>query len=180
MRTYLPSIGFWFAAVPSFLLAGRAVWEQTVLSWERGPQMVGFSLMHSGLGVVLAFACYGAMGWVLLTLVLAVSSTRRHVPTVVGAVVVGAALALVFLPYGTWVRVFAGRIAGGPHAAEFLVHMAALGELSAVRALLDQGVPVNASGHAGIRPIVAAENANQPAMREYLVSRGARHKGDEQ
>lgn len=77
-------------------------------------------------------------------------------------------------------QLFAPRIAAGPYAVEFLVHMAALGKLSAVEALLDRGVPVNASGKDGIRPLVAAENANQPAMREYLVSRGARYKSDEQ
>ena len=150
------------------------------MSWERGPQMVGFSLLHSGLGVALLFACYGAIGWVLFTLLRALSPTRRHGPTLVGAIIVGATLALIFVPYGTWVRVFAGKIASGPHAAEFLVHMAALGEVTAVKALLDEGVPVNASGSRGIRPIVAAENANQPVMREYLVTRGARYKADEQ
>ena len=58
--------------------------------------------------------------------------------------------------------------------------MAALGSRTAVEALLEHGVPINSSNRQGIRPIVAAENANQPAMREYLVRRGARYKADEQ
>jgi hypothetical protein len=30
----------------SAILAARLIWEQTVWTWERGPQMVGFSLAH--------------------------------------------------------------------------------------------------------------------------------------
>jgi hypothetical protein len=43
----------------AWVLAARLVWEQTVWSWDRGPQRVGFSLMHSGLGVLLILALYG-------------------------------------------------------------------------------------------------------------------------
>src|SRR5580704_14200389 len=44
------------------LLAGRLIWEQTVWTWERGPQMVGFSLAH-GSSAVLLFAPFFA--WLL-------------------------------------------------------------------------------------------------------------------
>src|ERR1700693_3623682 len=38
--------------IGSLMLAARIVWEQTVWTWEQGPQMVGFSLAH-GFGAVL-------------------------------------------------------------------------------------------------------------------------------
>ena len=34
------------------MLSARLIWEQTVWTWERGPQMVGFSLAH-GPGAIL-------------------------------------------------------------------------------------------------------------------------------
>jgi hypothetical protein len=43
------------AILGSAMLAGRLIWEMTLLTWERGPQMIGFTLAH-GAGVLLFFA----------------------------------------------------------------------------------------------------------------------------
>src|SRR5579859_4984185 len=51
--------------------AARAAWEQTVWSWERGPQMVGFSLAHGG-GFVLLFAPYLLLTWMIVASVVTV------------------------------------------------------------------------------------------------------------
>jgi hypothetical protein len=61
-RWWLLALG----AVPligTALLAGRLLWEQTVWTWERGPQMVGFSLAH-GSGAVLLMAPFLLAFWV--------------------------------------------------------------------------------------------------------------------
>ena len=47
-----PSRGFYIAFVPPALFALDMVWENTLLSWERGPQMIGFSLLHT-VGIIL-------------------------------------------------------------------------------------------------------------------------------
>src|SRR6202023_2578801 len=39
-------LGF-LSMLGSAVLAARLIWEMTVLSWERGVQMVGFALVHS-------------------------------------------------------------------------------------------------------------------------------------
>ena len=78
----------------------------------------------------------------------------------------------VFVPYGVWVEIYAGRIARGEHAAAFLVHMAGQGEIRAVRALLDEGVPIDARNPRGLRAIDAAERQRQSEMRRFLVARG--------
>src|SRR5580700_7517676 len=39
--------------IGSAILAGRLTWEQTVWTWERGPQMVGFSLAHGPAAILL-------------------------------------------------------------------------------------------------------------------------------
>jgi hypothetical protein len=50
------------ATAATALLATRLAWEMTSLTWQEGPQMVGFSLIH-GYGVFLIFApCYWFFG----------------------------------------------------------------------------------------------------------------------
>lgn len=176
-RFLLPHIGFYFCVLPAVLLAWRLVWEQTSLSWERGPQMVGFSLMHSGLGLLLFVALFAAIVWAVVVLVAnLLTKGPRNATNILGGAAVLVAAALVFVPYGRWVQVFAGKISRGPHAVEFLVHMAAIGELPAVEALLNHGVPVNASNRGGLRAIEAAENAKQEAIFKYLASKGGTDK----
>lgn len=49
MQTALPRwlrLSWLFLAPVGLLFAGRIGWEKTVWTWTRGPQAVGFSLMH--------------------------------------------------------------------------------------------------------------------------------------
>jgi hypothetical protein len=170
-----PSTGFYFAVVPPAFLATRLVWENTALSWEHGPQMVGWVLLHT-IGIVLFPAILLSLVWALSTVVVPLFTRRWLLGNLVGAATIVALVGVASLPYGFWVKAFAGRIAAGPHAVEFLVHMSALGDLSAVEALLDHGVPINESSREGLRAIEAAENAKQAAVRAYLASRGGTDK----
>src|SRR6478609_2595826 len=42
----------WLASLGTGVLAADLVWEQTILTWTQGPQLVGFSLAHT-FGVLL-------------------------------------------------------------------------------------------------------------------------------
>lgn len=170
-----PSFGFYLAVVPPALLCARLVWENTALSWEHGPQMVGWSLIHT-VGIVLLPAVVLSLVWALSTVVTPLFSGEWRLANLVGALSIVTMVALAGIPYGFWVKVFASRIAAGPHAVEFLVHMSALGELSAVKALLDHGVPINESNRQGLRAVEAAENARQAEVRALLEARGGSHK----
>jgi hypothetical protein len=49
MQSALPRwlrLSWLFLAPIGFLFAARIAWEKTVWTWTRGPQAVGFSLMH--------------------------------------------------------------------------------------------------------------------------------------
>jgi hypothetical protein len=49
MRSAFPRwmhLGWLFLTPVGFLFAARIAWEKTVWTWTRGPQAVGFSLMH--------------------------------------------------------------------------------------------------------------------------------------
>jgi hypothetical protein len=50
---------WWVGASPfAVLFAARILWEKTIWTWSRGPQMVGFSLWH----IHSEFALVGILG----------------------------------------------------------------------------------------------------------------------
>jgi hypothetical protein len=168
-----PPLGFCLAVLPPLYLSGHLIREQTTLSWERGPQQVGFAFLQSGFGKIVLFTFCAALLYAVVKLVIAlVSRQRRTLANIVGPIIVFLVALPVFVPYGVWVEAFAGRIARGEHAAAFLVRMAGDGEIRAVRALLDQGVPIDARNPRGLRAIDAAERQRQTEMRRFLVARG--------
>jgi hypothetical protein len=57
-------IWWWASAPPGLALAARLLWEKTVWTWTRGPQMVGFSLMHIHPGL----AIFGILSFYSLTI----------------------------------------------------------------------------------------------------------------
>lgn len=161
-------------ALLSALLAVRLVWEQTVWTWEQGPQMVGFSLVHQGWGIPLLLAFWA--GWAWLAAVAIFALIRRSLGCWFGAsvtVLYVVALAVVLTPYGVWQRVFVEKLAQTPRAPEFVQYAAALGDLATVKAFLNQGLSVDVRDRRGATPLHAAAVGGQLAVAEYLVSKGA-------
>jgi hypothetical protein len=168
-----PPLGFCLAVLPPIYLSARLIWEQTTLSWERGPQQVGFAFLQTGFGKIVLFTFCAALLYAAVKLVIAlVSRPRRTLGNIVGPIIVFLAALPAVIPYGVWVEIYAARIARGEHAAAFLVRMAGDGEIRAVRALLDEGVPIDARNPRGLRAIDAAERQRQSEMRRFLVARG--------
>lgn len=166
LLTGVPAIaGVW-------LLAMRLVWEQTVWTWERGAQMVGFSLMHSGLGALLLLVVFASLAWPFAFLIVAV--LRRSVGGGKGILMLAAyALGWVLLstPYGFWQRVFVSKFSPA-QKVELMIYAAANGDLKTVRTFLDAGVSVNAQGRNGTALHAAAVQSELDVM-AYLISRGA-------
>src|SRR5580658_641069 len=85
------------------LLAGRLVWEQTVWTWERGPQMVGFSLAH-GSGAVLLLAPFLLGFWAAIALIVIftnlVKKRRTDTPTWAAFGLTVLLFGLLFVPSG--------------------------------------------------------------------------------
>lgn len=163
--------------IGSAALAGRLIWEQTVWTWERGPQMVGFSLAH-GSAAFLLLAPFLLVIWTAVVAILTLRSlirkdriaTRRWA----GLGLVISLFVLLALPDGFWQRVFIGRMAASPRAGDLLVYAAYRGDLGTVKGLVSHGVPVNATDHAEWRTALhgAAVKGDLPTLR-YLVSREA-------
>jgi hypothetical protein len=72
---------WWVSTSPlAFLFAGRILWEKTLWTWSRGPQMVGFSLWHIHPGFAVAgLLCSLAVAlWLLITIPYDCASPRHR------------------------------------------------------------------------------------------------------
>ena len=70
---------WWVCASPfAFLFAARILWEKTIWTWSRGPQMVGFALwhIHPGFAVAGTLCSLAVALWLLISVPVAIA--RRH------------------------------------------------------------------------------------------------------
>jgi hypothetical protein len=61
--------------VATGVFVGRVVYEQTLLTWINGPQMVGFAMTHGAFPLVLATGIFGMLGgslWFIASIVMLV------------------------------------------------------------------------------------------------------------
>jgi hypothetical protein len=158
------------------VLAARLIWEMTCLTWEYGPQMVGFSLAHT-YGIVLFLFPLAHIIWLVIALVvLLVRKIRGRASEwpILALTAAGLlALAALFLPQGMLNRVFVARLAASSHAAEFLVYAGADGDLSQLRALLNRGVALEATNHDGATALLIAARCGKLEMVRFLIDKGA-------
>jgi hypothetical protein len=164
------------ASVFTAILAGRMVWEETSLTIQQGPQMLGFSLAH-GSGVVLFLAPVVFLLWILAAIVVLVVCLLRKTPlsrwywlTLGSAVgIVG----ILSIPPVFWQWSLIGIFAGSPHAADLMVYDAAEGDLRTVRGYLEHGVPLTATSDEGSTATFSAAAGGSLPVIEMLASRGA-------
>jgi Ankyrin repeats (3 copies) len=163
--------------IGSAVLFARLIWEQTVWTWERGPQMVGFSLAHGG-GVVLLFFPMLLFVWAAIVIVLSVwqwikkKNVSRRRWAGLGLIVL--LFVLGSLPEGFWERVFIGRMAASPYAGDLMLYAAYRGDFGVVQGLVAHGVSANATDRADWKTAVhgAAAKGDIRTLR-YLASKGA-------
>ena len=100
-------IWWWLALAASAPLYVRILWEQTALTWRRGPQMIGFSLAHQHPEIILLglVGYAGMIGWLVVA---GVSALRRgSVPKgvhLVYVIVTIVAVLVALVPYEIWAR----------------------------------------------------------------------------
>ena len=175
MKRAFPRVLMWIglpALAAVWALAMRLVWEQTVWTWERGAQMVGFSLVHSEHGGLLISAAMVSLVWplcVLITAGIVRSLGGRHVVVMLGAYALG--WALLATPYGFWQRLFIWKFTP-TQAVELMAYAAAEGDVKTVKAFLRNGLDVNSQGRHGTALHAAAVQAQIEVM-EFLIAKGA-------
>jgi len=158
------------------MLFARLIWEQTVWTWERGPQMVGFSLAHGG-GALLLFFPILLFAWTAGVIVLSVWQwiKKRNVSRTRWAVLGLIVLLFVLggLPEGFWERVFIGRMAASPHAGDLMLYAAYRGDFVVILGFVSHGASANATDQAYWRTALhgAAAKGDIRTLR-YLASKG--------
>ena len=166
----------WVAILFSAILAGRLLWEETSLTIQRGPQMVGFSLAH-GLGVVLFLGPMVLSLWILVAVVVLVVCvwrkrrlSRWYWLTLGGAI---AMIGFLSIPQVFWQWSLIGSFARSPHAADLMVYDAAEGDVRTMRGYLEHGVPLTATDDEGATATFAAAAGGSLPVVEMLANRGA-------
>jgi hypothetical protein len=158
------------------LLAWRTIWEETSLSLEQGPQMIGFSMAHGPFAIFL-FVPIILMFWLVVALiVMGVSLWRRQSLSKLFWASISAgslAIATLSLPQAFWQYILIQSFAKSPHAVDFMAEDAAEGYPRTVAAYLAHGVPINARDSDGATAAHAAAVGGSVAVLELLRSKGA-------
>jgi hypothetical protein len=158
------------------MFAGRILWEETLLTWRQGPQMLGFSLAH-GSWVVLFLAPMALSTWLAVAFIaLVVYLFKRRRPSFAtlatasaGVMIIG----LLSIPPQFWIWLFAGSFARSPHAADLTTFAAVESQTTTVIALIKHGVPVSATDYEGNTPLHSAAIAGDVPLLEFLLAHDA-------
>jgi len=168
----LAAVG-WVVTAPSAVFVGRIAWESTVLTWRDGLQMVGYGMAHSwGIPLMMVFAT-GVVWLAIALLYMAVKRTFGGMALKTAVVAYGMCLAVSSISYDTWQLIFSGQLAESDHAGGFLAGAAATGNQPLLEALIEQGVPLEATSLYGKTALHHAAQAGQIDAIVYLVDQGA-------
>jgi hypothetical protein len=154
----------------------RIIWEETSLTHQYGPQMVGFSLAHGEWAFLMLSPILLAV-WFLIALVVEIVDRVRKIMTDKTLVVVMLSSVLVLgtlsIPETFWQWLFVGYFATSSHAADLMTSEAAEGDVATVRGYLDHGVSIESTNYEGsTAAFTAAAGGSVPVLR-LLISRGA-------
>jgi len=159
-------------------LSLRLMYEQTVLTWRDGWQMVGFSLAHviPGLLIIGIVGAICAHVYLVVLLVLTALNRLRGRPLlhpnlllVFGLV---AMTGVLYVPYAGWITLLVTIRGPGQHGNSYLNFAAAEHHLHLVKTLVDSGVPVDAP-YDGDTALNAACVVKDVQIARYLLSKGA-------
>lgn len=158
------------------IFVGRIVFEETVLTWAYGPQMIGFTMAHTMPLMLLAglIGLGGGLLWFLIALVL-LYRRRFRVPffdwlPIVMLVLLGV---MISIPYQTWEELMVRSLGRSRHGGEFLVQAAAENKRHFVELLLREGYDVNYEDGGGSTPLSSASVEGREDMVSFLISKGA-------
>jgi hypothetical protein len=168
--------GVSLAVVAPFTL--RYVYEQTILTWRGGWQMVGYSLAHLHPGLMLLGIAGVIAAHIFLLVWLVVFITRKihgqTTPraTAAIAIAVAAVTALLYVPYAGWMLLVVEVGGPGPNGNSYLSFAAAEHHPRLAKILIDKGIAVDApyAEHTALNGACVVKDVR---MARYLISRGA-------
>ncbi len=171
---WLIRIGRYSAPVTVFL-AVDLVYEQTLLTWSSGEQMVGFSVSHL-LGPLLLLSLLMSYAFLLGVSLYALICwlRQRKLPKIPWPLmlVLSVAIGVTYIPYRFWEYTVFSIMGPGPRVAQTLVFAAHDGDRRMVELLLARGVAVDLHNQ-GSTALNGACLGGQIEIARWLVSKGA-------
>lgn len=166
----------WVILVVQSLFVARIVYESTFLTCWNGPQMVGFSLMHTGPSIFLIGLLslpFGALFSAVMLIFGLFKKPRfdRNEWLLLGGYVVS--FSLLSLPYSTWERMDMKVCSSGPLGDSFLQQAALQGDFDQVKMLVEQGHNVNRASGAGETPLSSSVRGGRVDVVRFLLAKGA-------
>ena len=160
----------------SAIFVGRIVYEETILTWKNGPQMVGFALAHGAAPLILVAGLVGlpcGLLWMLVSLPL-LFRRKFRVPVFdwLPMALLSFLVVTLSIPYETWEELLVRTVGSPAHGGAFLVQAAAQDKLRFVKLLLREGYDINFET-GGTTPLSGASNGGHEEMIKFLISKGA-------
>lgn len=169
--------GGWILLAGAGLFLGGYVYEQTYLTWKLGPSDLPYAGSLLNVPLFLSGVVIIVLSHLWLLVVLGFVFWRKQTPgtlTSLATILMAATLSLAYLPFNVWDWLAVEILGPGRHAVEYLTRAAGAGDERLVRALLHQGVDVNAYDSNGTTALHAAAGGRQERVVQLLV----RHKAD--
>jgi Ankyrin repeats (3 copies) len=167
--------GYVFCALAA-LFVGRVVYEETVLTWKNGPQMVGFTMAHASVPWILIAGIIGVSCGMIWTFVSIIQLFRRKFRvSPFDWLAIGLfcfLVVLLIIPYAAWEELLARTVGPGPYGGQFLVEAAAQNDRRFVELLLKKGYDINFET-GGTTPLSGASVGGHEEMVKFLITKGA-------
>ena len=170
----------WAAFVGALAWDLRIVYEQTILTWRNGSQMLGFAMVHLHpellIGGVISLICVHIwLVWFLVLWARRLTSGSRMRPVVwVQLGLITVATALPYIPYSLWQIATLELVGPGSNAGAQLAIAATGDQRLLVKELLRLGVSIEGSTEWGGTALNMACQAEELEMARYLISKGAK------
>jgi hypothetical protein len=169
-------LGYFLLGATS-LFVGRILYEETLLTWLDGPQMVGFAMAHGAVPFIFLAGMIGIPGGLLWIVASVIMRVWKKSPLLgidwIPLIALPVVMSLLLVPYSFWEE-FVVRVAGpGANGDDFLITAAANGQERLVKHLLKKGYDINHESSTGT-PLSAAAVMGNARMVKVLLSHGAK------
>lgn len=174
MPGWLLKIGKYSVPV-TVLFSLDLIYEQTLLTWSSGEQMVGFSMMHLFGPIIFLSVLMTYVFLIGVAIFLTVCRLRkRTLPPIPWPLILTLCIAIgiTYIPYRRWQNAVIKVKGPGPRAAQTFVWAAHDGDRRMVETLLDSGVPVDIDNQ-GSTALNGACAGHQIELARWLISKGA-------
>jgi uncharacterized protein len=175
-KTSKSLLTIWILFFPGFAIYSlRMLYEKFYLTWLYGPQMLGFSFIHTW-GIVALYALLSTLiihAWLVLCAILLIftKATQKRSLTICFALGL-LAIAFLYTP-AEWIQPGTQLILGPPKRIVEVCMAADAGDLALLESLIAQGAEVNGRCGPDDTPLTVASTKGHTRVVKFLLEHGA-------